>query len=585
MAAAGDPVGHAGGSVADTTHDLYRQYGRQIYAYCLHHLGSREEAEDAVQTTFLNAFRGLQRGTVARCEQAWLYKIAQNVCFARRASAGRRLRVEAPNDFEILQEIVPSKSTTESLELMGLDEALEKMPENQRRAILLREWQGLSYREISEELGLSQGAVEMLIFRARRSLATALEQPAADARKTGKARSGWSLGSLVAAMKSLFSGAAAVKMAAVAVSAAVVSTSTAHSVVHRFMRDISSAHRSAAVHPTAAAAVALASVTVSPALPRATHLAQLTPWQPARATHSASVVTTAPAGHASRLEPVLVQDEAAPTASDAAGTTTAATTSATATTGASSSAPARASAPATSAAAQTATASASAIGSGATTAPRGGRPTARTAPLPSSTATLPGSSSSSSSSAGSGSSAGAGSGGSRPGSAKQAPLPSSGATLPGGSTSQDGTSTSGDGSTGSSGKGSGGGKKDKHAHGHGGGGGDSSAGGSSGSSNPSGGSTTPAPDPAGDGSGDTSSSTSGSTDTTTTSTTDTTTTTTTTSSGSGGSDSSGSSGSGDSSGSSDSGSGNGHHHGGDGGGGGNGGGGNGGGGHHGGHGH
>jgi DNA-directed RNA polymerase specialized sigma24 family protein len=51
------------------------------------------------------------------------------------------------------------------------------MPEQQRRAILLREWQGLSYREISDELELSQSAVETLIFRARRSLAQGLEQP------------------------------------------------------------------------------------------------------------------------------------------------------------------------------------------------------------------------------------------------------------------------------------------------------------------------------------------------------------------------------------------------------------------------
>jgi sigma-70-like protein len=52
------------------------------------------------------------------------------------------------------------------------------MPENQRRAILLREWQGLTYREISAELGLSQAAIETLIFRARRALAQGLEQDA-----------------------------------------------------------------------------------------------------------------------------------------------------------------------------------------------------------------------------------------------------------------------------------------------------------------------------------------------------------------------------------------------------------------------
>jgi len=226
----------AANSVADATQELYRRYGKQIYAYCLHQLRSREEAEDAVQTTFLNAFRGLQRGTTMRFEQAWLYKIAQNVCIARRSSSGKRLKLEALDDFEVLQEIVPSGGSGgdgDTLELMGLDEALDSMPENQRRAILLREWQGLSYREISAELGLSQGAVEMLIFRARRTLASALEQPAeSERRRRSTARAG-SFGSIVAALKSLLSGGAAVKMAAVAASAAVVGTNAVHTVVQQ----------------------------------------------------------------------------------------------------------------------------------------------------------------------------------------------------------------------------------------------------------------------------------------------------------------------------------------------------------------
>ncbi len=235
MAAAED-AGRAGDSVANATHDLYRQYGKQIYAYCLHQLRSREEAEDAVQTTFLNAFRGLQRGTTTRFEQAWLYKIAQNVCIARRSSSGRRLRLEAPDDFEVIEEVVPSAggSAADTLELMGLDEALERMPESQRRAILLREWQGLSYREIASELDLSQGAVEMLIFRARKTLATALEEPDAAKRRGGKARTGFSFGSLIAALKGLFATGAAMKMAAVAVSAVVVGTNAAvHAAAHR----------------------------------------------------------------------------------------------------------------------------------------------------------------------------------------------------------------------------------------------------------------------------------------------------------------------------------------------------------------
>ena len=61
---------------ADATRDLYERYARQIYAYCLHQLGNREEAEDAMQSTFLNAFRGFKRGVDPEFESAWLYKIA-----------------------------------------------------------------------------------------------------------------------------------------------------------------------------------------------------------------------------------------------------------------------------------------------------------------------------------------------------------------------------------------------------------------------------------------------------------------------------------------------------------------------------
>lgn len=206
---------------ADATRELYERYARQIYNYCVHQLNSREEAEDAVQTTFMNAFRGLKRGIVPEAEQAWLFKIAENVCLSRRRSSWRRGRVESPNDFEVLQEIVPSQHNRRADELIGLEDALEAMPENQRRAILLREWQGLSYREIAAELELSQAAVETLIFRARRSLAQGLEAPPEPKKKSRLRRTGQSLnlGGLLAGLKSLLSGGAAVKAVAVAVAA------------------------------------------------------------------------------------------------------------------------------------------------------------------------------------------------------------------------------------------------------------------------------------------------------------------------------------------------------------------------------
>ena len=71
---------------ADATRALYERYANQIFRYCAHQLGSREEAEDAVQSTFLNAFRGIKRGVVPELEAAWLFKIAQNVCRVRSRS-------------------------------------------------------------------------------------------------------------------------------------------------------------------------------------------------------------------------------------------------------------------------------------------------------------------------------------------------------------------------------------------------------------------------------------------------------------------------------------------------------------------
>src|SRR5207237_7645600 len=85
------------------------------------------------------------------------------------------------------------------VELAGLDDALASMPENLRRAILLREWQGLSYAEIADALELSQSAVETLIFRARRYLANALDSTVKQPAR--RVASALNLGPLVAAIR------------------------------------------------------------------------------------------------------------------------------------------------------------------------------------------------------------------------------------------------------------------------------------------------------------------------------------------------------------------------------------------------
>lgn len=167
------------------TNDLYRRYGDQIYRFCRRQLRSREEAEDAVQVTFLKAFRGLQRGNTPQFEQAWVYKIAQRVCIARaaviRLQLDHRAELEGYGDFDSLEVQLPSNAASEDahVELMRIGDVVKTLPTNQRHALFLREWHGLSYREIEQVLGLSKGSVEMLIFRARRALTAELETDAA----------------------------------------------------------------------------------------------------------------------------------------------------------------------------------------------------------------------------------------------------------------------------------------------------------------------------------------------------------------------------------------------------------------------
>jgi RNA polymerase sigma-70 factor (ECF subfamily) len=214
---------------ADETRALFETHSRQIFAFCFSRLGSREEAEDAVQSTFLNAHRALQRGVSPDSELAWLLKIAHNVCLTRRRSTRRRGRVEAAHDLESMQDYLPAPQRESPDELIQLSDALDGLPETQRRAIVLREWRGLSYVEIARELKLTQSAVETLIFRARRSLAANLDAMAVKPRLLARVRHAIELGWLLPALRSLFEGGVAVKAATAAVavsSVAVVATTT-----------------------------------------------------------------------------------------------------------------------------------------------------------------------------------------------------------------------------------------------------------------------------------------------------------------------------------------------------------------------
>jgi RNA polymerase sigma factor (sigma-70 family) len=217
---------------------LYARNRRWVYGLCRSRLRSREDAEDALQLTFLYALRSLQREIRPERERAWLRTIAENVCRTRRRDDAGRARVESVSDVHAVEHLIPGGELRES-DYAELHAALASLPESQRRALVLREWQGLSYREIATALALTEAAVETLLFRARRGLARAYD---------GASRA-FDFGAVARLVRKL-AGSVGAKTAAAAVSVAVVGATAGPPLAHLAQR----AKKNVAVHAVTTAA-------------------------------------------------------------------------------------------------------------------------------------------------------------------------------------------------------------------------------------------------------------------------------------------------------------------------------------------
>jgi RNA polymerase sigma-70 factor (ECF subfamily) len=149
---------------------LYQRHVAEVYHYALAVLRHEADAEDVTQTTFLNAYRAFQRGERPHSPHNWLIAIAHNVCRQRFRQSARR-----PLEVTFVEELVEGLVDDDAPSANDIRHALRHLAFNQRAALVMRELEGRTYGEIAEILGLSVGAVETLIFRARRALREQLE--------------------------------------------------------------------------------------------------------------------------------------------------------------------------------------------------------------------------------------------------------------------------------------------------------------------------------------------------------------------------------------------------------------------------
>jgi RNA polymerase sigma-70 factor (ECF subfamily) len=157
--------------------ELIRRHERRLYQLAYRLLKDPQETEDALQEVFLKAYENAARFQPISTVKAWLNRITANHCLNR---LRQRVPIQDSLDDEDRAPQVPSHTANplEALEESDLARRLEgllaALPENQRRALVLKRFGDLSYQEIAEIMGTSPGAVDGLIKRARQFLRKAL---------------------------------------------------------------------------------------------------------------------------------------------------------------------------------------------------------------------------------------------------------------------------------------------------------------------------------------------------------------------------------------------------------------------------
>jgi RNA polymerase sigma-70 factor (ECF subfamily) len=160
------------GGDADSFNQLILRWERPIYALAYRTIGREEDARDVCQETFLRAFRALPGFRGQAKFSSWLYRIALNLCRDWVRRERRTGFVQAPEDVD-LAELIAAAEPSESIEdlvarkdqVRVVERAMALLPEDQRTAIVLKEYHGLTFQEIADLLGCPLSTVKTRLYQ------------------------------------------------------------------------------------------------------------------------------------------------------------------------------------------------------------------------------------------------------------------------------------------------------------------------------------------------------------------------------------------------------------------------------------
>ena len=159
--------------------DLVAAHQRMVYSLALNLLGDRDEALDISQEVFLRVFRTISGFRGQSALRTWIYRIVVNQVRNRQRWCRRRRRADEVSleehlkqggDLESKQDVLPDRLLASKETAARIWQALDRLPFDQRTALILREVDGLRYEEIAFSLDIAIGTVKSRLTRARQAL-------------------------------------------------------------------------------------------------------------------------------------------------------------------------------------------------------------------------------------------------------------------------------------------------------------------------------------------------------------------------------------------------------------------------------
>jgi RNA polymerase sigma-70 factor (ECF subfamily) len=167
---------------------LVKRWERPIFALAYRTLGREEEARDVVQDAFMRAYRGLKGFKGEAKFSSWLYRITLNLCRDWVRKERRAPLAQVPEGKDAVDLADEQAAPTESVEDLvarremsaAVQLAMAELPEEQRTAIMLKEYHGLTFQEIAEQLGCPLSTVKTRLYQGLSVLRRRLERQQAE---------------------------------------------------------------------------------------------------------------------------------------------------------------------------------------------------------------------------------------------------------------------------------------------------------------------------------------------------------------------------------------------------------------------